>query len=117
MILKIISGLLTLVAAFMSLRHGWAGVRGNLNPQEAQMMTSMGITQPMQLIIHGLTLLVGGLLLFPRTFLVGNLLSTMLFMVIIPFALSHGQVKIALTEVPFLLVALLLIWLGHPFSR
>ena len=54
------------------------------------------------------------MLLFPRTFFWANLISALLFVVLIAFALNNHALKIALTEVPFLMLTMVLIWLGHP---
>lgn len=116
MLLKLISGLLILLTTVMSVRHGWAGLSGRVNPEQASLMAGLGITKPILWVIAVLTVAVGLLVLFPRTFFVGNLLGASLFLVIIAFALDSGNFRAALIELPFLMIPLLLIWLGHPLK-
>lgn len=117
MILKIVSGLLILGTTVMSIRHGWGSLTGNPRPEAVQLMTGIGIGKPIHFGLGVLSVLVGVLVLFPRTFFVGNLLGALLFVVIIAFALNSGNLRAALIEVPFLLIPLLLLWLGHPVNR
>ncbi|RYF72440.1 MAG: hypothetical protein EOO39_12150 [Cytophagaceae bacterium] len=117
MTLKIISGVLILVTAFLSVKHGWGGISGNVKPEEAKMMADLEISQPVLLIISVMSLAVGGLVLFPQTFFVGNLLNATTILLIMAYALRVDNLKIALIEIPFLLMPLLLIWLGHPFRN
>ena len=117
MILKILSGLLILGTTVMSIRHGWGGLTGNARPADIALMTKIGMGKSVRFGLDALTVLVGVLVLFPRTFFVGNLLGAVLFVVIIAFALNSGNIRAALIEVPFLLIPLVLLWLGHPFSR
>lgn len=116
MILKVISGLLILLTTVMSIRHSWGGITGNARPEDVKLLTGIGIGRPVQLGLNLLSVVVGLLVLFPRTFFVGNLLGALLFVVLIAFALNSGNIRVALGEVPFLLIPLLLLWLGHPLQ-
>lgn len=116
MILKVASGLLILLTTVMSIRHGWGGLTGNARPEDVRLMAGIGIGQRVRVGLDLLSVVVGVLVLFPRTFFVGNLLGALLFVVLIAFALNSGNIRAALGEVPFLLIPLLLLWLGHPFT-
>lgn len=45
--MKIISGILILITAFLSFKHGWAAITNNASPEEAEMFTQIGITKPL----------------------------------------------------------------------
>ena len=115
--MRIISGILILLTVFFSIKHGWSGITMNVKPEEAAMMNELGIGKPLLFIISVVSLAVGVLVLFPQTFFVGNVLNATSILLIMAFALSSGNLKIALIEVPFLLMPLVLIWLGHPFKQ
>ena len=113
--MRIISGILILVTLVLNIRHGWAGV--SMTPEAAGMMTQLGTDKRLGMVIGVLTLLGGLLVLFPPTFFVGCCLNAGIILLIMALALRAGNIKMALIEVPFLLMPLVLIWLGHPFKR
>lgn len=115
--MKIISGVLILITAFLSISHGWSGVSGSLKPEEAKMMADIGLTKPLLSVIGVLSLAVGVLVLIPQTFFLGNLLNAFMILLIMAFSLKSGILKTFLIEIPFLIMPLVLIWLGHPFKR
>ena len=115
--MKIISGLLILITAFLSISHGWSGVSGNFKPEAAKMMADIGLTTPLLTAIGVLSLAVGVMVLIPQTFFLANLLNAFMILLIMAFALRSGVIKTFLIEIPFLLMPLALIWLGHPFKR
>lgn len=115
--MKILSSLLILIAAFLSFSHGWSGVSGTVKPEEVNMMAEAGLTKAIMLPISILSLAVGILVLIPQTFFWGNLLNAGMILFIMAFSLRSGHTKLALIEIPFLIMPLLLIWLGHPFKR
>lgn len=115
--MKIISGILLLVSVGLSIRHGWAGVSGNVSPEAEQMIGSLGISKPVLYALSWMNLVVAALLLFPQTFFVGNLLNSAGILLIIAYALRAGNLRTAAIEIPFLLLPLLLIWLKHPLAR
>jgi hypothetical protein len=117
MILKIISGILILVTVYLNFKHGWAGITNKLEPEEAKMMTDIGLTRSIVLLISILSLLVCILTLLPRTFFIGNIINATSILIIIAFALNAKNYKLALIEIPFLLIPLFLIWAGHPLKR
>jgi hypothetical protein len=113
--MKIVSGVLILVTAFLSFKHGWAGL--TMKPEAMNMLAELGMGEIAGKAMSVLTLAVGLLILFPQTFFAGNLLNAGLILLIMALALKVGNVKMALIEIPFLLLPLLLIWLGHPLKK
>jgi len=113
--MKIISAVLILVTAILSFKHGWDGLR-NSSPQGDPTLVSWGLNKSMQLVLSVTTLVSALLILFPQTFFLGNLVSAILFIFLICFQISTGNLKAALIEVPFLMFPLVLIYLGHPFK-
>jgi hypothetical protein len=113
---KIISGILILFVAIMSFKHGLSGFKSNAAQGDLQML-SWGINKQMQTIISIVTIIMAIMILFPQTFLVGNILGVILFIVLMCFQLNAGNIKAAATEIPFLLITLLMIYLGHPFKK
>jgi hypothetical protein len=113
---KIISGILIVFVAIMSFKHGLSGLKSNA-PQGDLQMLSWGINKQMQTIIKFATIVMAIMILFPQTFLAGNILGAIIFIVLMCFQLNAGNIKAALTEIPFLLVSFLMIYLGHPFKK
>ena len=117
MIAKIISGVLILVTAFLSFKHGWAGISNNLSAAETKMMSDLGIGKTLLLVISIASLATGVMVLIPQTFFLGNLLNAFTIVLIMSLAMKTSNFKIALIEIPFLLMPLVLIWLGHPLKK
>jgi len=114
--MKIISGLLILLTAFLQFKHAWAGLTMNVAPEETNMMEDLGISRSFLFIISILSLGVGVMVLFPQTFFAANLLNAAMILLIMALALRAGNIRTALIEIPFLLLPLVMIWLGHPFG-
>jgi hypothetical protein len=114
--MKIVSGVLILITAFLNFKHGWEGLTMNVKPGDANLMTELGLGKTTIRIIGILSLAVGFMVLIPQTFFIGNLVSAAIILFIMALALRVGNIKIALMEIPFLFIPLLLIWLGHPLK-
>ena len=114
--MKIISGILILITVFLSFKHGWAGITNSMNPEEAKMISDLGIDK-MLIPFSILNLAVGLLILFPQTFFIANMINAVTILTIIGLSLKSGTIKTALMEIPFLLIPLVLIYLGHPFKK
>lgn len=117
MLAKIISGILILVTVYLNFKHGWAGITNNVKQEEAKMMTDLGLTKTILLIVSVLCLAVCVLTLIPQTFFIGNIINAISILLIMAFALRSGNYKMALIEIPFLLLPLLLIYLGYPLKK
>lgn len=114
--MKYVSMVLILVSAFLSFKHGWDALRSGNNPEELKMMTDLGIDKAYVPFIGVFTILVGILILFPKTFVLGNILNAFSIVVIMSLALHAGHLRIALIEIPFLALPLVLIGLKYPFK-
>lgn len=116
MIVRIISGILMLFTAYLNFKHGWAGLSGRMSTEETKMMTDLGISKPVLTGISVLAIVSAILTLVPKTFFIGNILNAFGIIIVMSFALRSGNYKTALMEIPFLLIPLVLIYLGHPLK-
>lgn len=115
MILKVLNAALILFAVFMGLKQGWAMI-GN----KPEMVTMFGKWHfsPTAITINGIvTVLSALLILFPRTFLLGNFLMAATILMIICFHLADRELKGAAIELPFFLLNLVIIYLQHPLAK
>lgn len=112
---SIISLVLLAITAFLSFKHGWDSFHVDEHPESAKMMAELGIKQS-YVPAMGITMMViAVLLLFPKTFVLGNVLNAVSIVLIMALALNAGNYKMALIEIPFLIMPLILIWLQYPF--
>ena len=114
--MKIVSIILLLVSAFLSIKHGWDAFQP-ANAEQTKMMADLGITKYVIPLVRVLSILIGLMLLFPQTFFIGNLLNAVVILLIMALSLRAGNVRMALIEIPFLALPLLLIWLKYPFKN
>lgn len=113
--MKIVSILLILVSAFLSFKHGWDAFQP-ANAEQEKMMEVMGINKTVMPYFGVFSILVGLLLLFPQTFFISNVLQAVTIVFIMALALRAGNIQMALIEIPFLAIPLVLIWLKYPFK-
>jgi hypothetical protein len=113
--MKIISIILLLVSAFLSIRHGW-GAFLPPNAQQVKMMADLGIAKTMMPYFGAFSIMVGLMLFFPQTFFLSNILNAITILLIMALLLNSGNYKMALIEIPFLAMPLILIWLKYPFE-
>lgn len=116
MIKNIISLLLLIVSVFLSLSHGWNAFQPPA-PQQAEMMSILGISKTSLPYFGVFSIIIGLMLLFPKTFFISNLLHATTILVIMALSLKASNYKIALIEIPFLALPLILIWLKYPFKN
>ena len=117
MIKQIISLVLLLISVFLSFKHGWDSLHVKDHPESAKMMAELGIKQSYVPAMGMLMIVIGLLLLFPKTFFLGNLLNALSIVLIMALALNAGNIKMALIEIPFLIMPLVMIWLKYPFKN
>jgi hypothetical protein len=115
MLIRIISGLLTLFVVYMGFKQGWAMV--SAKPQMLDLFGKWNFNNTGIKVFGVITLMSTLLILFPQTFTAGNILMAITILVIIGLQLSIRDLKGALVEVPFLLMNLVLIWLQYPLSK
>lgn len=114
--MKIISAILILVSAFLSVKHGWDAFRP-ASIAQAKMMADLSISKAAMPYVGSFSIIVGLTLLLPQTFLVSNILNAITIVLIMAMSLNTGNYKIALPEIPFLALPMILIWLGHPLKN
>lgn len=112
--MKIVASILLLVSAFLSIKHGWDAFQP-ANGEQAKMMANLGITKAVMPYFGVFSIVIGLMLFFPQTFFIGNVLNAVTIVLIMALSLRTGDYKMALMEIPFLAMPLLLIWLKYPF--
>lgn len=113
--MKIVSIILLLVSAFLSFKHGWDAFQPT-TPEQAKMIADLGITKTIMPYFGVFSVIIGLFLLFPKTFFISNALHAITIVLIMALSLKAGNYKMALIEIPFLAMPLLLIWLKYPFT-
>jgi len=114
MMLKIVSGAAILFTAFMSIRHGMAGLR--MNAEAVKMLNGIGFADRLVMPFSILTIIAGLAVLIPQTFMFGCVLNALLIVVIMIFALWNKQFVTALIEIPFLAIPIMMIYLKYPIQ-
>lgn len=114
-IMKTVSGILILTTAFLSFKHAWDGLIST-KPESTQMLSLLGISNTVGLALGILSLAVGVMVLLPQTFFAACLINAVIIVAIMALALKSGNIKIVLIEIPFLLLPLVMIWLGYPLK-
>ena len=117
MLKNITSLILLLLAAGLSFKHGWDTLNYKQHPGSLKMMNELGISASLIPLLGGLTLLIGVLLLIPKTFFLGNLLNAISIVIIMALAVRSGNYKMVLMEIPFLVLPFVMIWLKYPFIK
>ena len=113
---NIVSAVLLLISETLSFKHAWDTVYYKSNPESVKMMESLGISETFIPYLAAAGLAVGLLLLIPTTFFLGNMLNAFLIVMIMGLALRAGNYRMALIEIPFLVMPLVMIWLKYPFK-
>lgn len=114
--MKILSWTLIAISVYIGLSHG-SRVFRKPSPAYSEMMMSLGISDGIGIAVGVWAIVAALLILFPATFFLGNILRAMQLILMIAFVLKAGNYKFAMIEIPFLLLPLLLIYLGHPLNR
>lgn len=113
--MKIISILLLLISAILSLKHGWDAFQPP-NAEQIKMMATLSVTQSIMPYFGVFSIVVGLMLFFPQTFFISNVLNAITILLIMAMSLRAGDYRMALIEIPFLAMPLILIWLKYPFK-
>lgn len=113
--MRIISIILILISVFLSLKHGWDAFQP-ATAEQARMMANLGITKTAVPYFGIFSIIVGLMLPFPQTFLLSNILNAMTIVLIMALSLNAGDSKMALIEIPFLAMPLVLIGLKYPIK-
>ncbi|MEZ0612016.1 hypothetical protein ACAW74_26125 [Fibrella sp. WM1] len=113
--MKIISIVLILISAFLSIKHGWDAFQP-ANAEQTKMMADLGISKTAMPFFGVFSIVIGLMLLFPQTFFISNVLNAITIVLIMALSLRAGNTTMALIEIPFLAMPLVLIWLTYPFK-
>jgi hypothetical protein len=113
--MKIAGIILLLASAFLNFKHGWDAFY-ILNPAMERMLENLGINKAIMPYFGVYSITIGLMLFSPKTFFMGNVLHAVTMVLVMAMALKAGNPKIALIEIPFLAMPLVLIWLKYPFT-
>jgi hypothetical protein len=105
-----------LFTAYMGIKHGWQLLNvkpGDTGP-EIDLLRKLNLSQGVIKAFAVLTILYALLILFPQTFVLGNILNAIGIILIMAMLLNVREIKPALIEIPSLLIPLVLIYLKHP---
>ena len=114
MILKILNSILIIFAVFMGTKHGWNMLTAK--PEMLEMFGKWNLGKNAVIINGAVTLLASALILFPKTFVWGNFLMAVGILLIICLQLLNKDLKGVAIEIPFLLLNLIIIYLGYPLK-
>jgi len=115
LLLKLLAAALLLASAALSARQGWAMLHGQ--PPALALLQRLGIGRPGQVALGAAVLLGAVGTLLPATFWVGGYVSAASILLLLTLQLTHHNLTGAAAEVPFLLLVLLVLYLGHPLAR
>lgn len=113
---KILSSTMILIFIAMSLRHAWT-VFFNLGPEALEFMASANISHGEVKAMVGAGIIASLMLLFPKTFMAGNIVNIVITTYIGYLLYTSGRTSGALIEIPFIASYLLLMYLGHPLVQ
>jgi hypothetical protein len=113
--MKIISGILILISVYIGISHG-SRVFSKPTETYLQMMSQLGITNTTRILIGVWSIGAAILILFPKTFFLGNEIRAIQIVLMMALAIKAGNLKFALIEIPFLIMPLIMIYLEHPFK-
>lgn len=111
---KIFSGALLLTTVALSAKQGYGMLTDQ--PEPAELLRQLGVGRPGRALLGGAVALGAGLTLVPATFVGGSVLSASCILSILGLQLHQRNLAGAATEVPFLLLALGVLYLGHPLD-
>jgi hypothetical protein len=112
---RIISAILVLLAFVMGLRHGVDLIRST--PSKVLETLHISLNQPTIVVIGVLTCAGAILILFPQTFFAANFISAAVVLYLAAVQSKVHNFRGALIELPFLLLPLLVLYLGYPFKH
>ncbi|WP_158790341.1 hypothetical protein [Granulicella sp. L60] len=115
MAIKVLSAALICLTVILSLKHGLGMLRSS--SEERALAEDLRLSRTAQLALAWLILGSAVLILFPATFVAGNLLGATLILVVTVLQLRVRDIRGALIEIPFLLLPFLMIYLQHPLRR
>ncbi|TCC92461.1 hypothetical protein EZ428_11670 [Pedobacter frigiditerrae] len=112
MMIRIFTAVLLIVVVIMGFKQGIAMFNGN--EVVLEMFGKFNFSRFWVKVLGGLTILAAIMVLFPQTYVVGNVLMASLILLILCLQLSIMDIRGAMIEVPFLLMNLALIYFQYP---
>jgi len=85
--------------------------------QQSCIGNTLGFGKSVITIMSLVGIAVGIAVLFPRSYFIACVVNAVTIVLIMAFSLKAGNYKTALIEIPFLLIPLLIIYLGHPLKK
>jgi hypothetical protein len=118
MIKKIVSIALLGISAFLCFKHGIESFYP-ITPEHAERRATLGISvsQDNMLYFGIFSIIVGLMLFFRKTFVIGNLLSVIPVVIVMAMAIKTSNYTIVLMEIPFLAMPFIMIWLKYPLTN
>lgn len=113
-ILKIFAGTLLATTVVLSAKQGYGMLTDQ--PEPAKLLGQLGLSRPSRALLGGAVALGAGMTLAPVTFVGGSVLSAACILSVLGLQLHQHNLVGAATEVPFLLLALLVLYLRHPLA-
>lgn len=113
--MRILSIALLLISAALSVKHGWDAFQPP-TAEQTKMMANLGIAKSTMPFFGAFSIIIGLMLFHPQTFFLGNVLNAITIVLIMALSLRAGDYRMALIEIPFLALPLVLIWLKYPFK-
>ena len=114
---NIISLVLLVVSVTLSFKHGYDTFNYKNNPDTGKAMAQLGVNESLIPVFGVLVILIGILLLIPKTYFAGNLLNAVSIVIIMALAVRAGNYRMVLIEIPFLALPLIMIALKYPFRN
>ncbi len=111
----ITNSILILITLYMGIKQGWAMF--STKPEMLEMFNKWNFSKENIRIFGISTLLSVLLILFPRTFVLGNFLMAATILLILCLQLSVRDIKGAAIEIPFILMNLAIIYLQYPIPQ
>lgn len=102
-------------AVCIGIKQGWVMLL--TKPEMIQPFEKWNFGLTVIMIQGGFTLLSALLIVYPKTFLLGNFLMAAGILLPICLQLSDKDLKRAAIELPFLTINLLILYLGHPLPQ
>ena len=112
---RLLSAVLLLFSLFMGFKHGIAMALAK--PQMIEMFGKWNINKTGIQVLGVVGIVATVFLIFPRTFVWGNLITAAMILFIMVQFLKAGDMKGVLIELPFLIIPLVLIYLQHPLAK
>ena len=115
MLIKIFNSALIIFAIYMGCKQGWAMFSGD--DKMLDMFSKWNFSRSGVKIFGIITMISTLLILFPKTFIIGNFLMATTILLIICFHLSGKDLKGAAIELPFFILNLVIIYFQHPLGK